>query len=844
MKLRTLNMLAGSSFMALASTAGAQPALEGRSTVALEEVVVTARRREESIEDVPQVVNAVTSEALAKYNIQQFKDVQALVPGLTLSSSGDGTGVTASIRGVDFNVSTSTSSTVSFYVNDVTAEGQALFHTMFDLGQIEVLRGPQGTLRGRSAPSGAITITTRKADVSEMGGYAEIVASDRDSFKANGAFNMPLIQDVLAVRVAGVTEDTRYDHVKSINSSVKPSDNTDAGRISLTFQPNDALNVALTYQRLKESRQFFRRLTGTGAPGLPFGSGACNIQGSTGLIEIPCPRAGYNGPVLEPGDGLAVSNQSQNYHLKDDRYTAQLEYRLGGQKLSYVGGYYGLNFDTSGLNPDSSNMVQGGPVQREFSPAFLHKNTHELRLASEERIADVFDYTVGLYYDRERGGYNLRWPAAYLPGAFGSPLGLPSTSILDNRYLVHTYLDGTHHNDEKSVFVSLTWHASEQTELTVGGRYIDYKTADGTVINLVSDGLIALPAASLGLPPGVPCSAAGFGQTYANTCDVPSTFIPQLQNARVLNNLFDESWNPTVWNASLSHAFSEDLRAYVNYGTAWRRASGVIGIQNASNDPVLTAASQSTPEKSKGWEVGLKSKFLDGRGKVNVALFHQKFDGYFYQTPLVTYLGDSGTGVLVPQQFRFTANVPAVVEGIDLDAAFQLTEGWSMGLAASYADGHMENATIPCNAPIPPGQSIALCTGSDIAISTAPEWSANLSSEYSRSLTADLEGYVRGLFNYYPENDRASGEGSGFTADAYGLLNLFAGVRSADGAWDVQLFARNVTDTQKTLTLNSNMERSSVSPIALNFGPTGYFETGFTPKREFGVTVRYSFGSR
>jgi iron complex outermembrane receptor protein len=207
-------------------------------------------------------------------------------------------------------------------------------------------------------------------------------------------------------------------------------------------------------------------------------------------------------------------------------------------------------------------------------------------------------------------------------------------------------------------------------------------------------------------------------------------------------------------------------------------------------------------------------------------------------------LGDPGTGVLVPQQFRFTANVPAVVDGIDLDAAFQLTEGWSMGLAASYADGHMENATIPCNAPIPPGQSIALCTGSDIAISTAPEWSANLSSEYSRSLTADLEGYVRGLFNYYPENDRASGEGSGFTADAYGLLNLFAGVRSADGAWDVQLFARNVTDTQKTLTLNSNMERSSVSPIALNFGPTGYFETGFTPKREFGVTVRYSFGSR
>lgn len=177
MRSRKLELLAGSGLMALASAAHAQTATSdtgatGKSDFALQEIVVTARRRSEVLQDVPQVVDAVTPEALAKYNIQNFQDISTLVPGLTLSTNNTGTGATAAMRGVNFEVNSATSPTVAFYLNEAPIDANFLLQSMFDVGQIEVLRGPQGTLRGRSAPSGAITVTTHKAELGDFAGYA------------------------------------------------------------------------------------------------------------------------------------------------------------------------------------------------------------------------------------------------------------------------------------------------------------------------------------------------------------------------------------------------------------------------------------------------------------------------------------------------------------------------------------------------------------------------------------------------------------------------------------------------------------------------------------------------
>jgi iron complex outermembrane receptor protein len=289
------------------------------------------------------------------------------------------------------------------------------------------------------------------------------------------------------------------------------------------------------------------------------------------------------------------------------------------------------------------------------------------------------------------------------------------------------------------------------------------------------------------------------------------------------------------------------LLTYINYGTAWRPGNGIVGIQNLGSPPKadLAALARTQPENSRGWELGAKAAFLDHRAQMDVAFFYQKYDGYIYFTPLVAYISNAGFGD-APSVYQFSTNVPATVKGVDLSTKFQLAERWSAGLAASYADGKMNNGTVPCgtdSAAIPSGAGVALCN-SNAAISTAPKWNANLTSEYALPVTSSMDTYVRGLFTYYPSNSRANGDGAGFTAPAYGILNLYVGLRSADSGWDIQLFARNLTDTNKTLTYAPQMEKSSDASIAASFGKTGYYATSVTPEREIGLSARYAFGSR
>ncbi len=840
MRTDILGLLAAAGLLALAGTAGAQTQTSSGATgnpdAALEEIVVTARRRAESLQDVPQVVNAVTPEVLAKYNIQSFQDVASLVPGLTLSNDNTGYQATAAIRGVNFEVNSATSPTVAFYLNEALIDANFLLQSLFDVGQIEVLRGPQGTLRGRSAPSGAITVTTHKADLSEFDGYGAVTGTDRDQIKAEGAFNAPIIKDVLAIRVAGMVDDNQFDHIRSLNNPADPHQHTSAERISLSFEPSDALTFNTTYQHLERNLRSYVQVAGSGAPG-NVAANPCFIQtGAASEAQIPCPAARYNGPQLTPEDRESVLGVPWPVTTKYDVVTGQAEYHFAGQELTYVGGYSNQKIH-SAAPTDTANMLPEGEAAYRDTHTQQSEVSHELRIASEERVIGLFDYTAGAFYSLEKPDIHLNFPAAYLSGAFGSPLGLPNPFALDSRYLIDSLTDSRGRREERSVFGNITWHIDDRTELTGGGRYMIVKDDEVTNVSLDSNGLIALPAA-LALPAGVPCAAAGLPSTYAGTCDFPSSLA--VPSGPLIGASSKQRWTPKVYSASLSHRFSDELLAYVNYGTSWRRGPTAVGLQNASNDPVLNRFVFIQPESSKGWELGFKSTFLDNRARVNLAVYRQSYDGFIYLTPLVTYLADSGTGAN-PQLFQFTTNVPAIVKGVDLDSVFQLTSRWNLGVAFSYADGHMENATVPCNGAIPAGQHVALCNSSN-SVTTAPTWNANLQSEYSMPVTSSMDGYVRGLFNYYPRNDRASGEGTGFTAASYGILNLYMGLRSGSGAWDLQLFARNLTNTKRTLTLAQGAETDPISPVSLNFGQSGYNRTSVTPLREFGLTARYAFG--
>ncbi|MCB2080256.1 MAG: Plug domain-containing protein, partial [Novosphingobium sp.] len=129
------------------------------------EIIVQARRRDESLQEVPLVVNAVTSEEIDKLNLRDGTEIQNLVPGLQLSNNANGIGASGQVRGVQYDANTSANPTVAFYFNDAPIDGGSVLQAMYDIGQVEVLRGPQGTLRGAASPSGSITFTTRKPDL-------------------------------------------------------------------------------------------------------------------------------------------------------------------------------------------------------------------------------------------------------------------------------------------------------------------------------------------------------------------------------------------------------------------------------------------------------------------------------------------------------------------------------------------------------------------------------------------------------------------------------------------------------------------------------------------------------
>jgi len=815
------------------------------------EIIVTARRRAESLQDVPQTVNAVTSEEIEKLNLQNFQDISSVVPGLVLESAGNGFSNTASIRGVSFDVTTGAKPTVGMYINEVPIEANILFSGMFDVGQIEVLRGPQGTVRGRSAPSGAITVTTRRPDLNEIGGTANVTVNTRGDVNGQAAVGLPIIPGVLSVRLAGLIDRTDAGGVQSVNSTAEPYQHTDAGRATLRFEPGDQFSVVLMYQYMHRTNASFTQVFGNGAPGgtVP---GYTALGGFVSYPSRPAPPAGYSGPVISPFDRLAVGEDLRVVDQKFQIFTANVDWEFWGQKLSYVGGWTKQDTLVSG-GGDPLNSYPGGVAQTLDN----HNRwmSHELRLSSVERVAGIFDYTIGAFLFREKNDVDTR-QRSIQPGAFG-PLpaaGLPQTLQVPNpTYIGTTYIRRTGDLKEDSFFATLTAHLGDRTEVTGGIRHITWKEIPGRPIYI--DSVTTPPASITGLGSticlgAVPIlhSSGFFNITQPALC---------IANAANPNDTVDKAW---VWNISASHKFSDDFMLYGTVGTSWRPGPFSVAPFDleAPNQPAPGLASSNDlrfhkPERTRSYEIGFKSTFLDRRARLNVALYYQTFKDYFFfsnNTYRLNISSSTGTAASTVGTFDFTANADAVVKGIDVDAAFQITPRWSISGAFSYADGKIDNDEIPCNdgnfdgepddiVPtaagfVAAGVIVARCN-SNTSVSRNPKWNLSLQSEFNHPVSSSVNAFVRGQFTYYPSNPFRS---NNYVVGAYGLLNMWAGLRSADGMWEANVFARNILN-QKTIT-----EVNFTTIGNQFFGNPGYNTLNVTPRREVGFNLRYSFGSR
>ena len=811
-------LLASASILAVSTPALAQNAGESTGQTATNDevsgpdntIIVQARRRDEAVQDVPAVIDTVTAEQIGKLNFRDFREVQNVVPGLELTTESNGVGGSAKLRGVNFDVNSSGfNATVQFYMNDAPITAGLVLQQMFDIGQIEVQRGPQGTLRGIASPSGSITVTTRKPDLYSVGGTVDMTANDIGTLNFRGAFGLPIIEGIAAIRVAGVIDHNELNRVETINPSFggrDPSASTEAGRVSAIVQPADWLKFEGVYQHMNRRARSYDQVAS--------------------FSEIN-PTAPASPVYIDTSDRLSDQVDPTRIRQKYNIYNWRAEANQLGQLLIYQGGRSTQNVQ-SRSTLDSAVVFPGRNVFQD-TDSRAKSTSHEVRLQNQDRLFNFFDYVVGYFQQKNSAPTDLlRRTAVRLPLAFGGGLAT----------IVDTPIERRGVSKERSFFGNLTAHLGSATEVSGGLRHIDYESN--------------------------------------NTLAVGGPIIAR-------DGQDEKKW---IYTGSIKYNLSRDFMVYASTGSSFRPGINVVGNFNIVPSALERSFTNLPAETSKSYEIGFKSTMLDGRMNFNVTAYHQTFKNYpyrptngvfFVNTAAVRNGAGQVTGVRQEVgQFNFVGAVPVEVNGVEGDLSFKVSDRWDLGLVASYSLGKIKDGTVPCTdinqdgtpdlvttAPtlaalqgVTGANNLSTCQTSIRSGLQAP-FSASLQTEYRLPISDHVDGYLRGLASY---NGKSQADPTSRFDDvgAFALVNLYAGIRDPESNWEIALYAKNVFETEKALSRGAPLVTTYQQLGFGGFGPAGPILTGptsasttstytgitMTPPREFGLNVRYSFGSR
>jgi iron complex outermembrane receptor protein len=803
------------------SSASSSPPIAEGARTELEEVIVTARRKEESLQDVPESLDAVTSEELQKYNILEIADLSKVVPGFSASYSDPV--ATFTLRGLS-STSSNIPPTMQMYINDGPTNPVLLFQSLYDVGQVEVLRGPQGTIRGKIAETGALTLTTHLPDLEEVGGYSQVSRGNLEDTNIQGAIGLPLVKDIFAIRLAATFDENEGNGVGSVMSTTPPRNQFEAGRITARLVPSDSIDVLVSYQHGYRNDTFY------------YGGGPYFGPGN-----------GIDGPPLSVGQMTTVAPGPNIIDTHYDDAEGTINFRFAGQKITYVGSYNRDSEDSEILQFNSANIDNvnaGAPTV-----ALTTEWSQDIRISSDSPLfGGWFDYVAGFFYDSYDESVLSDAGTSYLPGAFGTPLGAPVAGPPNLLFTTKEIYGVNDTQTEQAWYTNETVHFDRQTELSAGLRYSrEAHNAETNVTIPPGVAGVALPAPF--------CAFAGgqYGVTYPGVCNVPTPAlsIPIAPDIAV--------YHPLIYNVELSHRFNDDLMMYVRTGNSWRNGAlnPVLAAHTNGNpqfDPYLLPA----PEKMKDYEFGIKGDLFDKRLTFDVDYFHMSYSSFFYTAQAAWYV-DYTAGVPAATHASIgTFDLPAKIDGLEFNAAARLTNQWTASAALAFADGRV-NGSGPCDPPglgpnASPAAALAalqaagvvtfICPGLHDSTAHIPRWNFNVQSEYDQPISSTMQGFVRGLLNYYPSNPYTSLVG--YTAPSYTTLDLYIGVNHPNRSWEVALYGKNITNDRTITDIPFSQVSSAEVPTLSAFFPrnSGYAQATLVPQREFGITLRHSFGSR
>ena len=830
-----------------AANAAAQATQDEEEATTLAGLTVTAQKREEALQDVPISITALPEQLLLDTGIRDVKDVQVLVPGLTVTSTQSEAQTTARIRGVGtVGDNAGLESSVGIVIDGVYRPRNGVgFGDLGEIERIEVLKGPQGTVFGKNTSAGVINVITKRPDYTTRV-EGELTVGNYNALGVAGSLNTP-IGDNAAFRVyAAKRKRDGFMDVRTGGGPRRETEDYDQNfhslRGQLLLEPSDTLDINVIADFTSREENCC--------------TGVTVVRGGTAaIIDALSPDEGV-APVADPFARTAWSNRSTEQDIKDKGISMETNWItpwFGDAVLTSVSAYRewasinGLDFDFS-----SADLLYRNPERDESLTAF-ETTTQEYRLTG---ATDSIDWMVGAFYSNEDLDRNetYRIGGAYEPylsiallslvnPALGqrpdAPLFLAdATGLPPGTVFAGFGADDTYRQNAESLafFTNNTWHATDALDLTLGLRY----TREDKVLDSAYSNPNGSPGCSAMLSPeGQARIAQALLSRGVPAAALPSV-IPQvigygclpwanpLHNGRATRQEREEKeWSGTLkaayrWNDTWM-TYASAARGYKAGGFNLDRVQSNTGLSSGTAG-ILPVADTSFPgEFVDSYELGAKTTWAGGNLLINATLFHQTYEDF----QLNSFLGTSFVVRSIPE---------VVSQGIDTEVLWNTGfDGLSFQGGVTYADTRYGDE-VPGPDFVEPAGALYKLPGS--RISFAPLWSTSGAVTYEWGFGADLVGRFNLGAKYMSEFNTGSDLDVEKVQEGYTVVNARLGFGARDRSWMVELWGLNITD-EEYVQVGFDAPLQNVSPVPGN--PFNSYNAFPGAPATYGVTLRVMY---
>ncbi len=702
----------------------------------IQDIIVTAQKKNERLQDVPVSVQVMASEAFAKRNLTDLSVVAQIIPSVNVSVNPRGGDLY--IRGIGSGQNQSFDQSVGTFIDDIYhGRAHTTSATFLDLDRLEVLKGPQSTFFGNNAIAGALNIITMKPG-NRLEAKGRALYGEDGQFAFEGAVGGP-ISDTIGIRVAA-TYNGGNGWIRNINADRdEPHVRNWAVRGTLAFDPTDDFSAIVKYEH-SDARQ----------------------KGSTYLQMINCPpplpfvASGLCAQALAEGVPVGIDDNRNSKiaddgtAFKNDEYVLSMNYHLGAATLTSITGYYNYDFNVN------AGIFLPEPPLTAHAPEIYRQLSQEIRLASDND--GPIQYLVGAYYQADRLHFSQVFNYFFLDPVISS---VPAFAPLVPYLPLSQTNDYRQHERSYAVFGSLTWNVTDALKLTGGlrGSWVrkrfDLAGSFGTATQPFG-GAVLLPTNLQAL-----ASAIGVGQA-----------------AQLAGRRKDNAWLPS---ARLQYNFERDVMIYATYSKGFKAG----GFNGADTSGVLSNL-DFDPEYVNAYEIGLKSKWLNNRLLVNIAAFRSDYSDLQVS---VNVTNSNGGVVNIIKNAASSRS-----QGIELETVVAVTPQFRLTFNGTYLDAknvNYPNAT-PNMLQLFNGQATQDLSGRRTPF--APKWSGNLAANYDIDLSDRLrlaaEGSMFFSSHYYLDGT----DDPLVDQEAYSRIDGRISIETRDDRWALDLIAKNLTN--------------------------------------------------